>query len=85
MGSTPPVRPSMPPSAPSRPGASRTSRDDAHEVKVPQVPADGMLKVLTAVIHFAVRIMAVLMVLVILGASPMSATSSTSVWWSRRS
>lgn len=66
MDSKPPVRPSSPPSAPSRPGVSRSVRDDTHEVKVPQVPEDGMLKVLNAVIHFAVRIMAVLMVLVIL-------------------
>jgi len=66
MESKPPVRPSSPPPAASRPGASRNVRDDTHEVKVPPIPEDAMLKALNAVIHFAVRILAVLMVLVIL-------------------
>ncbi|WP_082880764.1 phosphate-starvation-inducible PsiE family protein [Methylomonas sp. DH-1] len=61
MESKPPVRPSPP----SRPGASRALRDEP-EVKLPPVAEDGLLKVLHAVIHFAVRILAVLMVLVIL-------------------
>ncbi|WP_082880077.1 phosphate-starvation-inducible PsiE family protein [Methylomonas methanica] len=66
MDTKPPVRPSMPPPASSRPSANRNSREEGHEVKVPPVPEDAMLKVLHAVIHFAVRILAVLMVLVIL-------------------
>jgi len=66
MDTKPPVRPTTPPSASSRPGGNRNPRDENHEVKVPPVPEDGMLKFLHAVIHFAVRILAVLMVLVIL-------------------
>lgn len=67
MDSKPPVRPSMPPSASaSRPGIGRNSREDSHEVKVPPVEEDGLLKILHTVIHFAVRVLAVLMVLVIL-------------------
>lgn len=65
MDSKPPVRPSMP-STPPRPGTSRNLREESHDVKVPPLPEDGMLKVLHAVIHFAVRVLAVLMVLVIL-------------------
>ncbi len=66
MDAKPPIRPSSPPPASSRPGTSRNTRDDAHEVKLPPVAEDGMLKFLHAVIHFAVRVLAVLMVLVIL-------------------
>lgn len=65
MDSKPPVRPSMPSTA-SRPSTSRNPREESQDVKVPPVPEDGMLKVLHAVIHFAVRVLAVLMVLVIL-------------------
>ncbi len=65
MESKPPVRPSSPSSSPSRPGSSRATRDEP-EVKLAPVVEDGLLKVLHAVIHFAVRVLAVLMVLVIL-------------------
>lgn len=61
----PPVRPSS--SAPSRP-PSRGMRDlgDSHEEKLPPVEEDTLSKVLHGIIHFAVKVLAVLMVLVIL-------------------
>ncbi len=47
-------------------GTSRNPRDvDTHEEKLPPVVEDGLIKVLHSVIHFAVRILAVLMTLVI--------------------
>lgn len=66
MESKPPARPAPPSASASRPGANRNLRDDPQEVKLPPVAEDGLLKVLHAVIHFAVRVLAVLMVLVIL-------------------
>lgn len=61
----PPVRPST--SAPSHP-PSRSMRDlgDSHEEKLPPVAEDTLTKILHGIIHFAVRVLAVLMVLVIL-------------------
>ena len=54
------------PSASSHP-ASRNSRDlDSHEEKLPPVVEDVLIKALHTVIHFAVRLLAVLMTLVIL-------------------
>ncbi len=66
MDNKPPLRPSASTAAP-RP-ASRNLRDlnDSQEVKLPPVEADGLLKALHAVIHFSVRVLAVLMTLVIL-------------------
>lgn len=56
---TPPMRPSV--------GGGRNPRDtDSHEEKLPPVAEDGLLKVLHAVIHLAVRVLAILMTLVIL-------------------
>jgi len=47
--------------------ASRNPRDlDNHEEKLPPPPEDSLIKLLHAVIHFAVRMLAVLMTLVIL-------------------
>jgi uncharacterized membrane protein (DUF373 family) len=64
----PPIRPSTPPSSASMRPTGRTSRDtgDSHDEKLPQVAEDGLLKILHAVIHFAVRVLAVLMTMVIL-------------------
>ncbi|NJA04433.1 phosphate-starvation-inducible PsiE family protein [Methylococcaceae bacterium WWC4] len=63
----PPVRPSAPaPASAPRPSGGRNSRDSDGEVKLPPPVEDAMIKILHAVIHFAVRILAVLMVLVIL-------------------
>lgn len=54
----PPIRPSAP---------SRSTRDlDSHEEKLPPVAEDVLIKALHSVIHFAVRVLAVLMTLVIL-------------------
>lgn len=64
----PPIRTSIPtPSAPIRP-QTRTGRDlgESHEEKLPPVVEDGLVKVLHSIIHFAVRVLAVLMTLVIL-------------------
>lgn len=47
--------------------SSRSSRDlDSHEEKLPPPPEDSLIKILHWVIHFAVRVLAVLMTLVIL-------------------
>lgn len=65
----PPVRHPTPPSTPvsPRPPISRGLRElDREEEKLPEVPEDGLLKVLLAVIRQAVRVLAVLMTLVIL-------------------
>jgi|GEM_PF-891695 len=63
----PPVRPSSSAPSASRP-PSRGMRDlgDSHEEKLPPVEEDALTKILHAIIHFAVRVLAVLMVLVIL-------------------
>ncbi len=64
-----PIRPATPPpSSAVRPTATRSNRDQAdnHEAKLPPIPEDGLIKILHAVIHFAVRLLAVLMTLVIL-------------------
>lgn len=64
----PPIRPSTSaPSAASHP-PNRSMRDlgDSHEEKLPVVEEDTLTKLLHGVIHFAVRVLAVLMVLVIL-------------------
>jgi uncharacterized membrane protein (DUF373 family) len=65
-----PVRhPTTPPPAAGsiRPPVSRSSRDlDSPEEKLPDVAEDGLLKVLMAIIHQAVRLLAVLMTLLIL-------------------
>ncbi|QPK62755.1 phosphate-starvation-inducible PsiE family protein [Methylomonas sp. LL1] len=59
-----PIRPSTTAS----PHASgRNQRDlDSHEEKLPTIDEDGLIKALHLVIHFAVRVLAVLMTLVIL-------------------
>lgn len=47
--------------------ASRNLRDlDSHEEKLPPPPEDSLIKILHWVIHFAVRVLAVLMTMVIL-------------------
>jgi len=47
--------------------ASRNQRDfDSHEEKLPPPPEDSLIKILHGVIHFAVKLLAVLMTLVIL-------------------
>ncbi|WP_347987813.1 phosphate-starvation-inducible PsiE family protein [Methylomonas sp. AM2-LC] len=62
----PPIRPSVTPSASSK-GSTRNMRDlESHDEKLPVVPEDGLLKILHFVIHFAVRILAILMTFVIL-------------------
>jgi len=59
-----PIRPS---SAPSTHAPNRNQRDlDSHEEKLPPIVEDGLIKTLHLVIHFAVRVLAVLMTLVIL-------------------
>ncbi|MCK9606562.1 MAG: phosphate-starvation-inducible PsiE family protein [Methylomonas sp.] len=59
----PPIRPTTPP----RPSSSRNLRDmDNVEEKLPPVAEDGLINALHVVIHFAVKVMAVLMTLVIL-------------------
>jgi uncharacterized membrane protein (DUF373 family) len=48
-------------------GVSRNPRDsDGHEEKLPPPPEDSLIRLLHGVIHFAVRMLAVLMTLVIL-------------------
>lgn len=59
--------PSRPATSPSRPPSGRNLRDlDGVEEKLPPVAEDGLLNVLQFVIHFAVKVLAVLMTLVIL-------------------
>ncbi|MCQ8128146.1 phosphate-starvation-inducible PsiE family protein [Methylomonas rivi] len=61
----PPIRPTT--ATPSRPPANRNLRDpDNVEEKLPPVAEDGLIKVLHYVIHFAIKVLAVLMTLVIL-------------------
>ena len=62
----PPVRPSS--VSASTKGSGHNTRDmgDGHEEPLPLVVEDGLLKVLHGIIHFAVRVLAVLMTLVIL-------------------
>lgn len=64
----PPIRPSSSSSSPvaPRPAPNRNLRDDTHEEKIPPIVEDSLTKFLHAVIHFAVRVLAVLMVLVII-------------------
>lgn len=65
----PPVRPSTsaPPAAGRPPSRGMRDLGDSHEEKLPPVEEDDALtKLLHGVIHFAVRVLAVLMVLVIL-------------------
>jgi uncharacterized membrane protein (DUF373 family) len=60
----PPIRPS---SASGSYASSRNQRDSgSQEEKLPPVVEDGLTKILHSVIHFAVRLLAVLMTLVIL-------------------
>lgn len=60
----PPIRPSASSTAHA---PSRNQRDlSSQEEKLPPIVEDGLIKVLHAVIHFAVRVLAVLMTLVIL-------------------
>jgi len=50
-----------------RPSAPRNLRDlDSHEEKLPPPPEDSLIKILHWVIHFAVKVLAVLMTMVIL-------------------
>lgn len=56
-----------PTSSPSRPSPSRNLRDqDSADEKLPPIEEDGLIKVLQFVIHFAVKVLAILMTLVIL-------------------
>lgn len=56
-----------PTASPSRPSSGRNLRDlDSVEEKLPPAPEDGLIKILQFVIHFAVKVLAVLMTLVIL-------------------
>lgn len=56
-----------PTTSPSRPSSSRNLRDpDNVDEKLPPIAEDGLIKVLQFVIHFAVKVLAVLMTLVIL-------------------
>ncbi len=60
----PPIRPS---SASGSYGSSRNQRDlSSQDEKLPPVAEDGLIKILHLVIHFAVRILAVLMTVVII-------------------
>ncbi len=59
-----PIRPSTP--APVRPGGKSPRDIDGHEEKLPPVAEDGLIKALHGVIHFAVRLLAILMTLVII-------------------
>ncbi|WP_148262031.1 phosphate-starvation-inducible PsiE family protein [Methylomonas methanica] len=60
----PTTRPTI---SPSRPSSNRNLRDmDSAEEKLPPIAEDGLIKVLQFVIHFAVKVLAVLMTLVIL-------------------
>jgi uncharacterized membrane protein (DUF373 family) len=63
-----PIRPSTPPPSSAVRPSTRNNRDlgDSHENKLPPIPEDGLIKILHVVIHFAVRLLAVLMTLVIL-------------------
>ena len=62
-----PTRPTSPVASSTLRPSSRSLHDsDHHEVKVPPVTEDSLIKILHAVIHFAVRILAVLMTLIIL-------------------
>lgn len=61
----PPIRPSS--ANASHASSSRNLRDlDSADEKLPPVVEDGLIKVLQYVIHFAVKVLAVLMTLVIL-------------------
>ena len=56
-----------PTTSPSRPSSSRNLRDqDSVDEKLPPIAEDGLIKVLQFVIHFAVKVLAILMTLVIL-------------------
>lgn len=60
---------SKPGASPHRPIAHSTTEHKAHEhthEELPPEPEEGLLKILHAVIHFAVRVLAILMTLVIL-------------------
>lgn len=62
----PPIRP-IPPTTAGLRANSHSGHDlDRHEEKLPPVSEDGLLRFLHEVIHFAVRILAILMTLVIL-------------------
>lgn len=61
-----PIRPTAPaPAQAGRPGARSQRDSDGHEEKLPPVAEDGLIRALHGVIHFAVRLLAILMTLVI--------------------